>query len=95
MEALDEESLSLKPQTLRLLLPVLWPVQVSPIVFRKRFLDPGDPRKWKLGGLVGSGKTSMAFDFGPNTTVRPNVFSTGKNTPETGNRQFAENNERG
>ena len=59
------------------------------------FLTSGDPRKRKRGGLVDSGKTSMAFEFGPNPTVRTEVISTGENTPGTGKRQNAENDERG
>ena len=66
-----------------------------PLTFGNYFLTPRDPRKRKLEGLVGSGNTSMAFEFGPNPTVRPEVISFGENTPGTGNRQIAGKNERG
>ena len=84
MEAVDEGSLSLKTQTLGPLLQILWPVQITPpppLTFGSYFLTPRDPWKQKIGELVGSGNTSMAFEFGPNPTVRPEVIITGEKHP--------------
>ena len=75
MEALDEGSLSLKYQTLRT------PTSGFMASANKPPLTPGDRRNRKLGGLVGTGKTSMAFEFRPNPTVRPEVISTGEKYP--------------
>ena len=82
MEALDEGSLSLRPQTLQT--PTsgfLACANKPPLTSGSYFLTPGDPRKRKLGVLIGSGKTSIAFEFGPNLTVRPKVISTGEKYP--------------
>ena len=81
MEALDKGSLSLKPQTLRTPTSGFMAcANKPPMTYGNYFLNPGDPRKRKLGGLVGSGETTMVFQFGPNPMVRPEVSSTGKKT---------------
>ena len=79
MEALDEASISLKPQTLQTPNSGFMTCANKPSV--SYFLTHGDPKKRKLGGLLGSFKTSMAFEFGPNPTVRPEVISTGEKYP--------------
>ena len=79
MEALDEGSLSLKYQTLRTPTSGFKASENKPLLSTgSYFLTPGDPRNRKFGGLVGTGKTSMAFEFGPNPMVRPEVISTGE-----------------
>ena len=82
MEALDEGSLSLKYQTLRT--PTsgfMASANKPPLTTGSYFLTPDDRRKRKLGGLVGTGKTSMVFEFRPYPTVRPEVISTGEKYP--------------
>ena len=96
MDALDEGSLTWKPQTLRTpTFGFMACANKPPLTSGSYFLTRGDPRKRELGGLVGIGKISMAFEFGPIRRSDRKLLALGKNTRGTGNRQFAGKNERG